>query len=354
MKVLLTVASLRPSYGGPAFSVSQLAGALSRAGVDVGLWAPDGSAADTPLPLPAAVERLADLDAFRPDLLHDNGIWLPHNHRLARLAAKRRLPRFVSTRGMLEPWAVRHKGAKKRLAWLLYQRSDLRRAQALHATAEPEARNLGRLKLRVPITTIANGIDMPSERPGREDGSPRTALFMGRIYPVKGLPMLIEAWARVRPKGWVLEIAGPDEAGHQAQVEAVVRAHGLSDVVRFVGPVAGQKKHAAFHRADLSVLSSHSESFGMAVGEALAHGLPVLATRAAPWPMLEARGCGWWVEPSVEGLAEGLQRATGHDAPTLRTMGDKGRALIAADYSWDHAAAAFIGLYDDALRRAAG
>lgn len=350
MKILLTVASLRPGYGGPAFSVSQLAGALSRAGVDVGLWAPDGSAMDTPLPLPAAVERLAAPDAFAADLLHDNGIWLPHNHRLARLG----LPRVVSTRGMLEPWAFRHKGAKKRLAWLLYQRRDLRRARALHATAPAEARNLRALGLGRPIVTIANGIDMPAERPARAATAPRVALFIGRIYPVKGLPMLIEAWARVRPEGWVLEIAGPDEAGHQAQVEAVVRAHGLTDAVRFLGPVADRQKQEAFHRAELSVLSSHSESFGMAVGEALAHGLPVLATRAAPWPMLEARGCGWWVETSVEGLADGLRRATTQDAGTLRAMGEKGRALIAADFSWDHAARAFIGLYEDALRGKAG
>jgi glycosyltransferase involved in cell wall biosynthesis len=354
VKILLTVASLRPSYGGPAFSVSQLACALAKAGGEVGVWAADGSAVDTPLPL-EGVKRLAGpeaqaLDALAPDLLHDNGIWLPHNHRLAGLAARRGLPRVVSTRGMLEPWAFRHKGAKKQLAWALYQRRDLKRARFLHATAQAEAQNLQELKLGVPVETIVNGVDLPAERPARAPAAVRTALFLGRIYPVKGLPMLVEAWARVRPAGWVLEIAGPDEAGHRAQVEAAVRAAGLADIVRFSGPLAGEAKQAAFHRADLFVLPSHSESFGMAVGEALAHGLPVLATTAAPWPMLKARGCGWWVAPSVEGLADGLRQATAHDAPTLRAMGAKGRALVAADFSWEHAAGAFTRLYEAALR----
>jgi glycosyltransferase involved in cell wall biosynthesis len=67
-------------------------------------------------------------------------------------------------------------------------------------------------------------------------------LFLGRIYPVKGLPMLIEAWNRVRPRGWQLRIAGADEGGHKAEVEQAVLASGLCEVVSFVGPVHGATK----------------------------------------------------------------------------------------------------------------
>jgi hypothetical protein len=142
----------------------------------------------------------------------------------------------------------------------------------------------------VPIQVIPNGVDLPqgcrrsehSQRFDRARGR-RTALFIGRIYPVKGLPMLIEAWARVQPSGWRLEIAGPDEAKHQAEVEHAVAAASLSEVVSFIGPVYGSAKRSALFNADLLVLPSHSESFGMVVAEALAHGLPVLTTTATPW-----------------------------------------------------------------------
>ena len=143
MKVLLAVKSLRPEYGGPAFSVSRLAVALAEAGVEVALWASDQSAATTPLlPSNSSVRRLVGTEGEalgrfgQIDLLHDNGIWLPHNHRLAVLAARRGIPRLVSTRGMLEPWAVKQKKWKKRCAWWLYQRSDLKNAHRHHATAE--------------------------------------------------------------------------------------------------------------------------------------------------------------------------------------------------------------------------
>lgn len=286
----------------------------------------------------------------KADVIHDNGIWLCHNHRLAGIAAVSGVPRVVSTRGMLEPWAMNHKWAKKRLAWWLYQRRDLRRAACHHATAETEAAGVRHLGLGVPVRVIPNGVDPArggSRLIGAGDDRTKTALFLGRIYPVKGLPMLVDAWARVRPDGWNLRIAGPDEAGHRIEVEKAVATAGLDDAISFSGPLDGDKKEAALSRADLFILPSHSESFGMAVGEALAHSLPVLTTTAVPWPMLRASGCGWCVEPTVDGIAEGLRRATSLDLSALRAMGAKGRALVAAEFGWDLVAQQFVRLYED-------
>ena len=286
----------------------------------------------------------------RPDVLHDSGMWLPHNHRLAVFAARRRIPRIVSTRGMLEPWALHHKKFKKTIAWWLYQQSDLRRASLLHTSADQEWRNLQQLDLDVPTCMIPNGVDLPmistqSIQPTDRAGF-RTALFVGRIYPVKGLPMLIEAWGQVRPQGWCLHIAGPDEAGHRAEVERAVSRSGLSDTVSFLGPVDGENKSAVYAGADLFVLSSYSESFGIVVGEALAHGIPVLTTRGVPWPQLAERGCGWSVDTTVEGLIQGLKVATSQPPATLRAMGTRGRAWVATEFGWNAIAKQFLGVYE--------
>jgi glycosyltransferase involved in cell wall biosynthesis len=365
MKVLLTATSLQLDYGGPALSVSRLARALVDTGVQVGVWAADGSAPVTQLlPKQTTVQRLAgsESEALKDfgsiDLLHDNGIWLPHNHRLAVLAEKRGIPRVVSIRGMLEPWAFRHKYAKKRVAWWLYQRRDLRRAQCHIATGEAEAGNVRRLELGVPIATIPNGVDVPEDRLPRIEtesmifGRPRTALFLGRIYPIKGLPMLVEAWSRVRPVGWRLRIAGPNEAGHQKQVQKVVADAGLNDVISFLGPVNPELKSDLFWDADLFVLPTYSENFGMAIAEALAHGLPVLTTTGAPWPMLQETGCGWWVEPSVDGLAEGLRDATNSAPEMLQQMGEKGCSLVSKQFSWNRIASLMCSTYEQILKHA--
>jgi glycosyltransferase involved in cell wall biosynthesis len=300
------------------------------------------------------------LDSFgRPDVLHDNGIWLRHNHRLAELAARNCIPRVVSTRGMLEPWAMNYKRWKKSIAWSLYQKRDLRRVDYVHATAELEARNVKRLELDVPVVVIPNGVDVPEARPKitgieRERGARgqrKTALFLGRIHPKKGLLMLVEAWAQVRPDGWQLKIAGPDEDEHRSQVENAVSTMRLNDVISFIGPVDGEAKQSTFFDSDLFVLPTYSENFGTVVAEALAHRLPVLTTTGTPWSMLPEQGCGWCVAPTVEGIAEGLQEATSQKYGTLQTMGTKGCAFVATEFGWDFIAKKFIATYERLLER---
>jgi glycosyltransferase involved in cell wall biosynthesis len=359
VKIFLAATSLLPAYGGPALSVARLATALTELEVEVGLWAADHSAATTPFLSPrSSVRRLTGteyeaLDHLGgADILHDNGIWLPHNHRIAHLAARYKIPRVVSTRGMLEPWAINHKWGKKRVAWWLYQKRDLKRAHCHHVTAEAEGCNVQNLGLGVPISVIPNGVDVPEPDSGseRRRRDQKKALFLGRIYPVKGLPLLIKAWARVRPQNWHLNIAGPDEAGHLSAVKNEVLAAGLSETVSFLGPISGPTKQAALLDADLFVLPTYSESFGMSIAEALAHGVPVLTTTGAPWPMLQQYGCGWWVNATVDGIAEGLRQATSSDSETLQAMGRKGREFVNAEYRWEAIAGRFLATYESVLR----
>jgi glycosyltransferase involved in cell wall biosynthesis len=346
--------------------VARLATSLSEIGAEVGLWAADQSARDCGLvPIDSTVAILDGsaqeaLEYFgRPDVIHDNGLWLRHNHRLAMLARRRRIPRIVSTRGMLEPWALRHKPLKKRVAWAAYQQKDLQSASCLHASTAAEAANLSELNLGVPIGVVANGVEIPNAgdrcddaRNHGIDGS-RTALFLGRIYPIKGLPMLLEAWASVRPPNWKLRIVGPDEGGHRAQLERQVKEANLGDEVSFRSAVVGEEKSMELRSADLFVLPTHSESFGMAVAEAMSYGLPVLTTTAAPWPCLEAKSAGWRVGADPDSLASGLREATLKESSTLQEMGGRGREIVARDYQWSEIARRFVELYDSASPAAA-
>lgn len=286
-----------------------------------------------------------------PSCIHFHGIWSLALARRAIYWHRRGVPYVVSLHGTLEPWALNHKGLKKRLALLLYQRAILNRAAALHATSECEAQNLRNLGFKARIVRIPWGIDAPlgtnliprAERTRLKQT--RTALFVGRIFPVKGLPLLVEAWGKVRPVGWKMKVVGPDESGHRAEVESLVHKFGLEDDFEFTGPLYGTELNAAYDEADLFILPSHSENFSLVVGEALARGLPVIASHGVPWENLVRERCGWWVPTSANDIAEALATATGSSLEVLIEMGSRGKRLIENSFSWGSITAQFERLY---------
>lgn len=286
--------------------------------------------------LPLAGNLKQVVRSFRPDILHDNGIWMPHNHSLAKLAAHYNLPRMVSTRGMLEPWAMAHKRMKKRLAWLAYQKRDLNRAATLHATADSEAGAIVNLGLLPKVVVLPNGVDIPTAAAShaRAPDQPRTALFLSRIHPKKGLDRLIDAWNAARPRGWRLRIAGPGAPGYCDEVARRIARAGLERQVSLAGPLYGAAKTRAFISADAFLLPSYSENFGIVVAEALAHGVPVLTTTATPWQALESENCGWRVPPTSAAIATGLAEVVAASDETRKAMGLRGRALVKRQFAW--------------------
>ena len=356
--MFISATSFLPTHGGPAFSVSRLATELANAGLQVGVWAADGTAKATRLLQSPSILRLdgpvrAALGQFgRPDIVHDNGIWLPHNHELARVASRHKIPRLVSLRGMVEPWAMNYKKWKKKVAWQIYQRTDLRLASCLHVTSDMEAESAAGYGLGVPIFKVPNGVDVP-EMPTQshviefEQGfrQPRTALFLSRLHPIKGLSLLIEAWGRTRPPLWRLEIAGPDDGGYRAKMEGLVKLRSLGGVVTFVGPLYGKTKTAAYLHSDLFILPSYSENYGMVIAEALAHGLPVVTTTGTPWAELRSQDCGWCVSPTIDEISEALRTATSHKPEVLKAMGERGREWVKREFNWIGIAEEFVEIY---------
>jgi glycosyltransferase involved in cell wall biosynthesis len=280
------------------------------------------------------------------EILHNNALWLPCNHAAASVAASLKIPLITTTRGMLAPWAMAHKRLKKQLAWGLYQNRDIQRAACLHATAEHEYRHMRALGLRQPVAVIPNGIEAPAAAPRKSTDGPRTILFVGRIYPVKGLLNLVAAWAKVRASGWRIVIAGPDQAGHEAEVRRAIGDAGLEGCFEFQGPVHDEAKWDLYRAADLFVLPSFTENFGLVVVEALACGVPVITTRGAPWAELEKRGCGWWVEIGAEPLASALREATALSDAERREMGLRGRRLVEEKYAWPGIAKQMVAVYE--------
>jgi glycosyltransferase involved in cell wall biosynthesis len=140
-------------------------------------------------------------------------------------------------------------------------------------------------------------------------------------------------------------VVGPDEGGHCEELKRQVHANGLSKEWSFEGPIEGEAKWTAFHEADLFILPTHSENFGIAVAEALSAGVPAITTHGAPWQLLEEEGCGWWVPVSVDGISTALRDATRRSQEDLTLMGARGQAIVTQRFAWDRIADDFVECY---------
>ena len=304
--------------------------------------------------LQTAVSSLQDTAGC---IIHQHGVWEGVSAATCSWRIKRHGVSVIAPHGSLSPWALRRSRWKKALALMAYERSNLRNASCLHALSQPEALDIRNFGLCNPIAVVPNGIseewlcsagnEQRFRRAFAVGSGTRILLFLSRITPKKGIPLLIEG-IRANAKaftGWTLLIAGADEFDHRRELETIVDQYRLRDSVRFIGPLYGDTKRDAFSAADAFVLTSHSEGWPMVVLEALGAGIPVFTTTAIPLPELLNHRAGWIVEPSVDSIRASLPDMLFRSPAELREMGNRGQALVASRFRWDLAAIQLSAVY---------
>ena len=289
------------------------------------------------------------INAVAPDLLHSHGLWMYSSLTSSRWRRRAKRPVIISPRGMLDEWALGQSQAKKKAAWLLYERANLRGATALHALNEAEAQAIRRLGLIQPIAIVPNGIDLSVATRTASDDECKTLLFLGRLHAKKGLTELLRAWARVQNimsyTRWHLSIAGWSNEGYERTLHRLIVDLDLADTVKLLGPCFGRDKETTLRRAHAFVLPSFSEGLPMAVLEAWSHSVPVLMTRACNLPEGFLAGAALEIRPEIDALAESLYQLAMMPADALREMGAAGRRLVETCFTWDAVAQEMSAVY---------
>jgi glycosyltransferase involved in cell wall biosynthesis len=346
MRIALATHALAPAFGGPTVSVPAVGKRLVELGESVQYWSVDSA---TYVP---EGQRGTPAKPWEAELVHAFGAWTPFMHLACTSARWSRRPLVFAPIGMFEPWAIAQKKWKKRLAWHAYQRTDVARAAVIHATSAAELQSIRGLGLKNPIAVIPHGVDTPSELVARSTDKPRRkAVFMSRIEPKKGVAELLRAWSVLRPSHWDLWIVGPDHRGYRSVVENMIAELRLGPSVQLRDAMWGDAKYQLLCSADLFVLPTYSENFGLVVPEAMAHGAPVLTTRGAPWSELTESQSGWWIDVGYEPLLKALAVALATPVATLHAMGLRGRALVRERYDWDAVSLRHSALYRFILGR---
>jgi glycosyltransferase involved in cell wall biosynthesis len=279
------------------------------------------------------------------DLLHNHGLWMMPNVYPGWVAKRYKIPLVVSPRGTLSQSALCSGSVIKKIFWPFIQRPSLSGVTCFHATASSELDDIRRMGFRQPVAVIPNGIDIPQAKGQRKRGV-RTLLFLGRIHPIKGVDRLLHAWSALetRHRDWRLRIVGPDSQGYLAKMRAIARELDLQRV-EFTGPLRGEAKLNAYREAELFVLPTLSENFGVAVAESLACGTPAVVSKGSPWANLNAKEAGWWIDTGTAALEACLDNAISKSPEVLEAMGRRGRDWMERDYSWSSISSKMIASY---------
>lgn len=386
MRILHVVPSYLPAirYGGPIHSVHGLCKALGQAGHDVTVFTTnvDGPGdADVPLGRPVDLDgvqvwyfpshflrrlywaprmkRALREQAAQFDLVHLHSVFLWPTWAAARAARRANVPYLVAPRGMLVRELVRRKSRWLKTAWIyLIERRNLERAAGIHVTAPIEQEGIAEFGFKLArFHYVPNGVEeicTAALDEARSDVLPAApyVLFLSRINWKKGLDRLVRAWRLVPEK--LLLVAGNDEEGYRAVIERLARAEGVAGRIRFVGPVQGDDKWLLYKNAELFVLPSYSENFGIVVLEAMALGCPVVVTPQVGLAATVAEvDCGRVVDGEPDSLAAAINELL-VDRELRQALGRRGQQAVQARFRWPGIAGQMAQAYRQVVAEAAG
>lgn len=292
-----------------------------------------------------------------------------------------RKPMILSARGQLGEWCLNQGNSFKKL-WLKVFISPVAKQIVWEATSLSEKEMITKVypKARVEVippiinveefqvqSSLVQGSTVQSfERDysiyekltGKKFEGKKIIVSMGRLHKVKGFDILIEAVELVRSSKLVVEkemqsqdvvllIAGED-FGEKQKLDWMIDKLGLNEKVFLVGKIEGAEKIEFLRNADLFALASHHENFGIVYAEALASGIPVIASSKTPWEEVEKYNCGKWVNNTPEAFAEATKEIL---RKNIFEMGQRGRQLISSNFSSDIILKKYDTLFQNLLNK---
>ncbi|MFV0507240.1 MAG: glycosyltransferase [Bacteroidales bacterium] len=292
------------------------------------------------------------LKSNETDIIHANGVWTYPPNISAIIAKNRKIPYIHSLHGGVTSVAMMQKRCKKAIGWHMYQKRILSYADCLCTTSNMETANLRELGLTNRIAQFPLGVDTDLYRASqKQKKDKKTALFLARIQPIKGLDILIKAWSKLERRereSWSIKIAGnclPQDYAYKQKLLDIVKYYNLEDEIEFVGEVFGENKIKIYQESDLFILPSYTENFGLVVAEALACGLPVITTKGTPWEDIDTYNAGQYIAVGIDPLVGALKHMLTISDAEREEMGRNGRNLIVTKYSNKMAAKNMIDLY---------
>lgn len=287
------------------------------------------------------------------DLLVLRALMHPLTSATGWMARRNRLPYLAVPHGTLSEWTFQHRRTVlKKLYFRLVERRTLEGAAAVRFTSEAERTEAGRLECSAEAAVIPHPYESRRNFAAPADREEGLVLFLSRLDPKKGIDLLLAATARAHANGSDLRLilAGSGTPSYEREVQMRIDELGLKDVVRFPGFVTGRDKEELLRTAEVFVLPSEDENFGIAAVEALDAGLPlVISPEVDIAPAVEEFRAGHVVQLSAEAVAGAILEIL-DDPVEARAMGERGRRLVHERFAPDVVGPEVASLYRRAAR----
>ncbi|WP_392534668.1 hormogonium polysaccharide biosynthesis glycosyltransferase HpsP [Nostoc sp. C117] len=387
MKILQIVPSISLIYGGPSQMVLGLAPALVKEGVEVTILTTDSNGDNGQIPLDVPLNYPIQQDGYEIiyfrcapfrrykfsldllkwlkghahefDIAHIHALFSPISSAAATVCRQQKLPYILRPLGTLDPADLEKKKQLKQLYAAIIERQNLAGAAAIHFTSVQEAKISERFGVSTPDLVIPLGV-IPPQSPVNNVSSqleiPKDVpllLFMSRIDPKKGLNLLIPALEKLLVMGYkfhfVLAGTNPQDADYEKNIVSQIENSPLRSHTTITGFVTGELKVSLLQAADLFVLPSYYENFGIAVAEAMVAGIPVIISdQVHICQQIRDSESGWVGATDVQVLVELLQAALQN--PTERQRrGLNAQKYASENFSWDAIAKQTIQAYQKIL-----
>lgn len=286
-------------------------------------------------------------------LYHINGLWQYPSIITAIVAREKKCPYIISPHGMLYPQALQKSKWLKKAVYHFFLKKDLKNAAVIHATSHEELQHIRNMGIDNPIAIIPNAIELKTllEQPILSKNIIKFG-YLGRVHPRKKIETLLYVWAKLGDmvKDAELVIIGSgDDVYLEFLQQETLRLH-LKNVV-FTGFLTGVAKDEKISSLSFLAVPSDFENFGMIVVEALALGIPVIASKGTPWQELESHNCGWWIANDVDTFYKFFEKALQLSDAERLAMAENGRKLIKEKYDSPIVAQKMAQLYNWVLNK---
>lgn len=382
MKILHVIPSISHVHGGPSIALETMTRALVNAGVEVEVATTNDDGARLlavrlgepmlragvthwffprqtwfyKISLPLA--RWLRKNVAQYDVVHIHALFSFASTAAAYAAAQARAPYVVRPLGTLNRYGMTQRRASfKAFSYRWVERRILQHAARVHYTSAQERDEAEELGSAPPCSIIPVGIDTEAlaniER-ARVHGAPLRILFLARLDAKKGVDVLLDAFARLCARGCAAEltIAGDGDAVLVENLKRHAESLGVVSHVTWRGFVQGDAKRAELERADVFVLPSHSENFGIAVAEAMAAGLPVVVTpQVGIAREIVEQDAGVLVTHNSERIADAFEALAQNETRRLE-MGARGKRLAQEKFSVKAMLCRMIEMYERVIREA--